>query len=210
MENYKTIITPFETEIEIKKSRFINQVFHVENENEVEDILGSICKKHYKATHICSAYVLNTLPKRQKANDDGEPSGTAGKPILEVINHRELRDVLVVVIRYFGGIKLGAGGLIRAYGGGASDVLKKCEIIKKQYSKEIDIVITYSGYGSLSNGLAERKIIPVKEGFGENITLSFQISIEDTQAFLEWIENETSGTAQISLGKENYVDIVIK
>ena len=132
MEDYKTVLISDETELEIKKSRFINMVFHIETEEEADAILAEIRKKHYKATHVCWAYVLNTNPRRQKASDDGEPSGTAGKPILEVIDHRDLKDVLVVVIRYFGGIKLGTGGLIRAYGGGASDVLNHCTVIKKQ------------------------------------------------------------------------------
>ena len=173
MEDYKTVLIPDETELEIKKSRFINLVFHIEAEAEAEAILAEIRKKHYKATHVCWAYVLNTNPRRQKASDDGEPSGTAGKPILEIIDHRDLKDVLVVVIRYFGGIKLGTGGLIRAYGGGASDVLNHCTVIKKQFSDQLQVTVSYASYGGLSNGLLERDVIPVNEDFGENVTLSF-------------------------------------
>lgn len=209
MEDYKTVLIPDETEIEIKKSRFINLVFHIEAEAEAETILAEIRKKHYKATHVCWAYLLNTNPRRQKASDDGEPSGTAGKPILEVIDHRELKDVLVVVIRYFGGIKLGTGGLIRAYGGGASDVLNHCTVIKKQFSDQLQVVVSYASYGGLSNGLLERDVIPVNEDFGENVTLSFQIPVAETKEFLAWVEDKTNGTAQIIHGEQAFVDVAM-
>jgi uncharacterized YigZ family protein len=209
MADYKTVLAAAETEIEVKKSRFINLVFHVEDEEAVEGILTEIRKKHYKATHVCWAYVLNTTPRRQKASDDGEPSGTAGKPILEVIDHRELKDVLVVVIRYFGGIKLGTGGLIRAYGGGASDVLNHCTVIKKQFSDQFDLVVSYSSYGGLSNGLLERQVIPIKEEFGENVTLSFQLPVADTKDFLAWVEDKTNGHVEVKMGPQAFVDVVV-
>lgn len=209
MDDYKTVLTPDETEIEIKKSRFINMVFHIEAEETAELILADIRKKHYKATHVCWAYVLNTNPKRQKASDDGEPSGTAGKPILDVINHRELKDVLVVVIRYFGGVKLGTGGLIRAYSGGASDVLNHCITIKKQFSDQLDLVVSYSSYGGLSNGLLEKEVIPANEDFGENVTLAFQIPVAETEEFLAWVEDKTNGTAQVIMGQQAFVDVVV-
>lgn len=209
MEDYNTVLTPCETEIEIKKSKFINLVYHGENEETMETILSEIRKKHYKATHVCWAYVLNSEQKRQKASDDGEPSGTAGKPILEVINHRELRDVLVVVVRYFGGIKLGTGGLIRAYSSGASDVLNLSQIIKKQFSDQLMIEISYSSYGGLISGLLEKDITPVHEDFGENVILSFQIPVEETKEFLAWVEDQTNGNSQVTIGQQGYVNVVM-
>lgn len=209
MEDYNTVLTPCETEIEIKKSKFINLVYHGENEETMETILSEIRKKHYKATHVCWAYVLNSEQKRQKASDDGEPSGTAGKPILEVINHRELRDVLVVVVRYFGGVKLGTGGLIRAYSNGASDVLNLSQIIKKQFSDQLMIEISYSSYGGLISGLLEKDITPVHEDFGENVILSFQIPVEETKEFLAWVEDQTNGNSQVTIGQQGYVNVVM-
>ena len=209
MEDYNTVLTPCETEIEIKKSKFINLVYHGENEETMETILSEIRKKHYKATHVCWAYVLNSEQKRQKASDDGEPSGTAGKPILEVINHRELRDVLVVVVRYFGGVKLGTGGLIRAYSSGASDVLNMSQIIKKQFSDQLMIEISYSSYGGLISGLLEKDITPVHEDFGENVILSFQIPVEETKEFLAWVEDQTNGNSQVTIGQQGYVNVVM-
>lgn len=209
MEDYKTVLETCETELEIKKSRFLNFVFHIENEEEAEEIVSSLRKEHYKSTHVCWAYVLNTLPKRQKATDDGEPAGTAGKPILEVINHRELKDVLVVVIRYFGGVKLGTGGLVRAYGGGASDVLNEAQLIKKQYSDPVQITISYPLYGGLINQLTEINRVPVKENFEENVTLFFQIPVEETKSFIEWIRNQTNDQFEMQQDPPEYVDLVL-
>ncbi|MEG0377426.1 MAG: YigZ family protein [Eubacterium sp.] len=105
MENdYKTVLQMDETVLEIKKSRFIGRVYPITDEKDADEIIAKVKKEHYKANHVCSAWVLNTVPLRQKASDDGEPSGTAGKPILDVINLKEIKNILVVVIRYFGGI----------------------------------------------------------------------------------------------------------
>lgn len=110
-------------QLEIKKSKFIGLYFPVKSQDEVMEILNNLKKEHKKATHICYAYRL-TNPFSEKAFDDGEPSGTAGKPILNVLQKQDKKDSLLVVIRYFGGIKLGAGGLVRAYSKTASETLK--------------------------------------------------------------------------------------
>lgn len=110
-------------QLEIKKSKFIGLYFSVKSQDEVVEILNNLKKEHKKATHICYAYRL-TSPFSEKAFDDGEPSGTAGKPILNVLQKQDKKDSLLVVIRYFGGIKLGAGGLVRAYSKTASETLK--------------------------------------------------------------------------------------
>lgn len=110
-------------QLEIKKSKFIGLYFPVKSQDEVVEILNNLKKEHKKATHICYAYRL-TNPFSEKAFDDGEPSGTAGKPILNVLQKQDKKDFLLVVVRYFGGIKLGAGGLVRAYSKTASETLK--------------------------------------------------------------------------------------
>lgn len=110
-------------QLEIKKSKFIGLYFPVKSQDEVVEILNNLKKEHKKATHICYAYRL-TNPFSEKAFDDGEPSGTAGKPILNVLQKQNKKDSLLVVVRYFGGIKLGAGGLVRAYSKTASETLK--------------------------------------------------------------------------------------
>ena len=117
-----------ENEIIIKKSKFITKLYYIDDENEVKDIINSLKKEYKKSTHICYAYIVN---RKEKAVDDGEPSHTAGKPILNVLQKKNVTNILCVVIRYFGGIKLGAGGLVRAYTKSASDAFKLINLIEK-------------------------------------------------------------------------------
>ena len=124
--------------IEIKKSKFIAWIFPVETQDEVELCLDNLRKNNRDATHICYAYVLAS-PNLEKACDNGEPDGTAGKPILDVIKKNKLSNVLIAVIRYFGGIKLGAGGLVRAYSSVSSEVLKLCKIGQVKLMKTFEI-----------------------------------------------------------------------
>lgn len=209
MHDYKTILTYNETELDIKKSRFIGRVYHVEDEKEIESILAAVKKEHYKATHVCSAYILATLPPRQKASDDGEPSGTAGKPILDVIQKQELSNVLVVVIRYFGGIKLGAGGLIRAYSGTAAQVLSQGQHILKQYSDCLSLEIDYPQYGPLLNLLTEKGYLPAEESFGEKVTLDFYIPVAKTQGFIAMIREATNDRFDHIVLDQCLVDILL-
>lgn len=131
MKGYKTITGAFVWETTIKKSRFIANVVHVQTLKEVEQELDKICKTHYKATHHPYAYRLREENGGMKCSDDGEPSGTSGRPILNVLMVQELYDVLIVVTRYFGGIKLGANGLVRAYGQSAADAVCGCDMVLK-------------------------------------------------------------------------------
>lgn len=118
-----------ENEIIIKKSRFITKLYYLENTDEIQNIIDNLKKEHKKCTHICFAYVING---KEKAVDDGEPSGTAGRPILNVIQKKNITNVLVIVIRYFGGIKLGAGGLVRAYTSSTSEAFKLVNLKEKE------------------------------------------------------------------------------
>lgn len=119
-----------ENEIIIKKSRFITKLYYIEDVNKVNDIINELKKEYKKCTHICYSYIIGL---NAKAVDDGEPSGTAGKPILNVLQKKDMTNVLCVVIRYFGGIKLGAGGLVRAYTKSASEVIKLVNLIEKDF-----------------------------------------------------------------------------
>lgn len=122
MDNFVSVLNNSEISLDIKKSKFIGFSFFIENELDAQKIINNFLDKYSDATHVCYAYVLNSI---EKCSDNGEPSGTAGKPMLEVIKKMELKNVLVIVVRYFGGVKLGAGGLNRAYGDTAKQVLTK-------------------------------------------------------------------------------------
>lgn len=118
-----------ENEIIIKKSRFITKLIYIDDIDKVNDIINNLRKEYKKSTHICYAYIINGM---EKAVDDGEPSGTAGRPILNVLQKKNVTNILAIVIRYFGGVKLGAGGLVRAYTNSISEAFKLTEIIEKK------------------------------------------------------------------------------
>lgn len=174
-EGFITVREPCETECEIKKSRFITKVYPIESEEEAAEITAKVKKEHYKATHVCSAWVLNTVPEKMKALDDGEPGGTAGRPMLEVILNREVKNVLVLVIRYFGGIKLGAGGLVRAYSGCCRDGLDAACLVREEMTRRVHIETEYSLYQGLVNELSARGLKPVEENFTDMVELVFEI-----------------------------------
>lgn len=158
-------------EMIIKNSKFISYIYKVNSLNDIEIIINDIKNKYKDATHICYAYKIDNLIK---TNDDNEPTGTAGLPILEVINKNNLNYTIIIVVRYFGGIKLGAGGLLRAYSKGASNVVKLCNL--KKLIKGFDITITF-GYDNLKNIdylLKEENIYDKK--YHDKIKYSFKTS----------------------------------
>lgn len=143
VDTYKTLSGPSEAVFTEKRSKFIAVALPVRTVGEVKECLEAFQKKYYDARHVCYAYMLGADRKDFRANDNGEPSGTAGKPILGQINSKELTDVLVVVVRYFGGIKLGTGGLIVAYKTAAAQALAEADIIEKTVDDEVCILFEY-------------------------------------------------------------------
>lgn len=139
----------YENEIVIEKSRFITRIFRVNDIDMVNSILEEIRKKHYDATHNCYAYILGDNQEIQKCSDDGEPQKTAGFPMMDVLKKNNLTNVLVIVTRYFGGILLGAGGLVRAYSDSVAQVLKKCEFYDIKKVVKFSFTTSYSGYNSI-------------------------------------------------------------
>ena len=158
--------------IEIKKSKFITWIFPVGNVEEINEHLNNLNKEHRDATHICYAYVLSN-PNLEKACDNGEPDGTAGKPILDVIKKNNLTNVLIVVIRYFGGIKLGAGGLVRAYSGSSSEVLKLCKIGQIKIMTTYDAVCEISYAKSLIDIIRKNGIKVINQEYSDKFKVSF-------------------------------------
>ena len=142
-DTYKTIIAPTEGIYKEKGSKFLSFAIPVSNADEVKEIVKNYRKEYYDSRHVCYAYMLGAERKEFRANDDGEPSGTAGRPILGQINSRELTDILVIVVRYFGGILLGTGGLVVAYKEATTDALDQAEVIEKTVDETISIVFDY-------------------------------------------------------------------
>ena len=142
-DTYKTIITPTEGIYKEKGSKFLSFAIPVSSADEVKEIVKNYRKEYYDSRHVCYAYMLGADRKEFRANDDGEPSGTAGRPILGQINSRELTDILVIVVRYFGGILLGTGGLVVAYKEATTDALDQAEVIEKTVDESISILFDY-------------------------------------------------------------------
>lgn len=210
MENYRTIQKNGLHEIEIKKSRFICHLKRVETEEEAQAFIEEIKKEHWKATHNCSAYTIGMNNEIQRAHDDGEPSGTAGVPMLEIFLKRELKNVVAVVTRYFGGTKLGAGGLIRAYGGAVNDAIDYIGVVERQLQRLIDITVTYSQSGKVENALREANYAIQDIIYAENITYQCIIPLESEEKFIEDITNWTSAQADIHIGQQAWIEVPVK
>ncbi len=204
LEQYRTVRSPGSREVVIRKSRFIGHVMPIENEAEAVEFIEDIKKKHWNATHNCSAYSLGERDEIQRQSDDGEPSGTAGKPILEVIRNQGVKNVAIVVTRYFGGIMLGAGGLIRAYTDGAVLALEAGEVITRVLRREVFVEIDYTWLGKVENELRGRGIQTGDTVFTDKVTLNCLPRNDEGDAFMAWITDLTQGQALVSEGRRIY------
>ena len=166
---YRTIKEDGQVQEEIKKSRFICHAKRVYSEEEARDFITAIKKEHYKATHNCSAFIVGERSEIKRTSDDGEPSGTAGIPMLGVLENHNLTNVCVVVTRYFGGIKLGAGGLIRAYAGSVALAVKDIGIIEIKEQAGIQIHMTYAQYQEYGSFLKEHNLIELETNFTDQV-----------------------------------------
>src|SRR5699024_10565875 len=171
------------------------------------DFIQSIKKKHHDATHNCSAYMIGENNHIQKANDDGEPSGTAGVPMLEVLKKMNLKDTAVVVTRYIGGVKLGTGGLIRAYGNATSEVIREVGVVKRQRMQGFDITVDYTLLGKIENELRNSDYMLDNIEYVEHVVCSVFVQVDQVEAFVEWMTNSTNGQASIEETKQAYIEI---
>ncbi|MFC4102310.1 YigZ family protein [Paenibacillus xanthanilyticus] len=204
LTRYKTLRKQAHKEIVIKKSRFIGYGKPVESEEEAIAFIEEIKKLNWNATHNCSAYMIGERDEIQKQSDDGEPSGTAGKPILEVIKNQGLKNVVIVVTRYFGGIMLGAGGLIRAYTDGAVAATEAAEAITQVLHREVIVDVDYTWYGKLENELHGRGVRVGGTDFTDRVVVTCLPEAPEAERFAAWMTDLTQGQAVISLGEERY------
>ena len=209
MLEYKTIENSYFTEWEISKSRFLTYLKHVENEKNAQEFINSIKKKHFDARHNCSAYIIGERSEIQKSSDDGEPSGTAGSPMLEVLKKNELSDIVVVVTRYFGGIKLGAGGLIRAYGKSVTLGLEVSQIVKKSIFNCYQLEINYDLLGMLENYLHQNEIRIQDKAYTDKVIFTILLPQNLTDSTLKDIINLTAGRCNIHELEPIYLNIPV-
>lgn len=168
------------SELEIKKSKFITNLIPVKSVAEAENELKLLKKEHYTATHNCYAYVINEQ-LNQKMSDDGEPSRTAGFPILDSLLNNDLDNVLCVVTRYYGGIKLGKGGLIRAYKAATLEAIKKASFYIEETKQVYKTIIPYTIYDIFSHAIKDKAVI-LRENFGVNVTVIFYLLTDDASS----------------------------
>ena len=204
--NYKTVKSYGESEIIIQKSRFITYVNRAESEKEALDFIQTIKQNHRDANHNCSAYIIGEHDQIQKANDDGEPSGTAGFPMLEVLKKQGLKDTVVVVTRYFGGIKLGGGGLIRAYGKATTEGIDAAKVVERKLHYLIKISIDYTWLGKVENEVRNSEY-PLKEiNYAELVEVFVYSEVENQTKFAEWITEITNGQAKIDIVEQEFLE----
>ena len=178
---FRTIKEDGQVQEEIKKSRFICHAKRVYSEEEARDFITAIKKEHYKATHNCSAFIIGERSEIKRTSDDGEPSGTAGVPMLGVLENHNLTNVCVVVTRYFGGIKLGAGGLIRAYAGSVALAVKEIGIVEIKEQAGIQIQMTYAQYQEYGNFLKEHHLMELETNFTDQVETMIFVDKENKE-----------------------------
>ncbi|WP_167628807.1 YigZ family protein [Listeria valentina] len=206
LDHYLTIREEGEHEIVIQKSRFICTIARAYSEEEAQSFIAKIKKEHWNATHNCSAYLIGDRSEFQKASDDGEPSGTAGIPMLEVLKKKNLQNVVVLVTRYFGGIKLGAGGLVRAYGSAVSEACHEIGIVEHKLATLVSFMISYSQLGKFENALGQKGYDIANKAFTDVVTLSVFVDQDDIEAFLTWMTEVSNGQVHCTLGEKKYYE----
>lgn len=204
LDQYLTIHSNGTHEIIVEKSRFICHLMRVTTESEAQSFIQQIKKEHRDASHNCSAYIIGENDQYQKAHDDGEPSGTAGIPMLEVLKKKGLKNVAVVVTRYFGGTKLGAGGLVRAYGNAVSEAIQTIGIVECKLTTIVQCEFTYPLLGKIENALEQRNYQIDQKEFTEKVLLHIFVSNDDLTNFINWITEISNGNIEITEGSQKY------
>lgn len=207
MEKIKTIKENVNAVIEEKRSTFIADIYYVDSINSAEAIIKEVRKKYYDAKHHCFAYIINEENQVKRFSDDGEPTGTAGSPILNVIEKNGLCDVLIVVTRYFGGILLGTGGLVRAYTEAATRVVEKAEYIYQEKGYEIEIVIEYQDLEKLKYYCNKNNIKIEKIDYKENIRCILEVTNEEKENILgdNVYNNKLANIIEFNILGEKYI-----
>ena len=215
MEAYTTITGEIPTcgvspvSYEIQRSRFLAYAIHAEDEEEVRAWLASVKKEHYEARHVPYAMVLGARADRQRSSDDGEPGGTAGSPILEAIKAREITNAAVAVVRYFGGIKLGAGGLIRAYAHAAGLGLDAAAKIRMMPLHTMYVQLDYDLLAAVERYVRDAALQTDETNYADAVTLTLLVPTGDIELHQRALTDLTAGRARYQLGEQKYIAVPI-
>lgn len=209
LTQYRTIRGEGEALVVEKKSKFIASVYPVSTVEEAEALLNKLRKKYYDARHNCFAYQIGSRNEFQKSSDDGEPQGTAGKPILEVLKNEDIKDTLICVTRYFGGTLLGTGGLVRAYGKAAKEGLLDAGIIERRQVKLYSMNVPYTLSGKVQYLLQDKSYAIRNTTYLEDVCFEVEIPVDESETFEEWFINETNGNITPVLLGEDFITVSV-
>lgn len=208
LEKKKTVYLAGEGEIIEKKSRFIATVKIVHSEEDAVQFIESMKKKYWDATHNCSAYVIGERKELMRCSDDGEPQGTAGRPMLDVLLGEDIYDVAVVVTRYFGGTLLGTGGLVRAYSKAVQEGLAQSIIIEQKYGVLLEVITDYNGIGKLQYLFGQEKMPIMESEYTDIVTLKVLIPKQRIEAIRKAVTEATNGKARMHEDEELYYAVL--
>ncbi|MFI1450079.1 YigZ family protein [Streptomyces virginiae] len=203
-DQYVTVAREGMHESEINRSRFLCSLAPAATEQEAQDFVARIRKEHPTASHNCFAYVVGADASVQKASDDGEPGGTAGVPMLQMLMRRDIRYAVAVVTRYYGGVKLGAGGLIRAYGGVVGEALDELGTATRRRYRLATVTVDHQRAGKIQNDLRSTGRTVVDLRYGADVEIEVALPEADLPAFEAWLADTTAGSAGLTLGGETY------
>ena len=203
-KSVRTVFAPYESEKIIEKSRFITYATHVETEDEARAFVAEIRKRHSLATHVCYAFIADKTGNLQRFSDDGEPQGTAGVPMLEVLKNKKLFETAVAVVRYFGGVKLGAGGLVRAYSSCVAECLDGADIRSLQVCVEYVFTVEYTGIDGAQKYIAGAPCTLLDCQYGEKVHLKVAVKKTEEESFVSAFVDYMQGKISYRRGGEYY------
>jgi uncharacterized YigZ family protein len=203
-ENYKILYRGGEAEIVEKKSRFIATIRPVESEEEANAFIEEMRKKYWDARHNCSAWVIGDRGQMSRCSDDGEPAQTAGRPMLDVLLGAGVRNICVVVTRYFGGTLLGTGGLVRAYSSAVQEGLKASVIVEKKLGRKLVITTDYTGLGKIQYTAAQENLTILDTQYTDQVVMTLLVPVASVDRIQKLLTEKTNGKAEILLDDTLY------
>ncbi len=206
--SYKVVYKGGQGEIEEKKSRFIATIIPVTTEEEAVSFINATKKKYWDARHNCSAFVIGPNNEISRCNDDGEPAQTAGRPMLDVLLRENIHNCAVVVTRYFGGVLLGTGGLVRAYQGAVAEGLLSCQLLEPTRGRQASITTDYNGYGKIEYLLREKELPLLFTEFAADVVINTVVPSSQVEQLEKNVADKTAGSARISWGDEILYDVL--
>lgn len=207
VHSYETLARTAAAELEISRSRFLAELVRVENEDAAREVIARVRAEHPRARHHCSAFVLGPDARIQRSNDDGEPSGTAGLPMLEALTAAGLSDVVAVVTRYFGGVLLGAAGLTRAYRGAVAAAVADCVRVRRELRRTVAVRGGYDIMPILEDGARRRGFAVLTAEYGADVVQRFGVPVERVDELLALAAEVSAGAAVCEPGELGFVDV---